>query len=86
MWSDPASYAEMSRHFDELSAVQGPVVEAAVRSLREAFARDSFLSVTCERVDVEARCKELYAVHRKMLQLGKTKDEARRAVQAGRRL
>jgi (p)ppGpp synthase/HD superfamily hydrolase len=65
-WSDPESHAELLRWFDELSVSQGPVVEQAVLALRSAFARDEFLQLTCARVDVEVRCKELYSVHRRM--------------------
>jgi len=80
-WSDPDSHAELLRWYDELSVSQGPVVEQAVLALRAAFARDEFLQITCERVDVEVRCKELYSVHRKMRERQLTLQEVRDVAQ-----
>jgi len=80
-WSDPESHAEMMRWFDELSVSQGPVVEQASAALRTAFARDEFLHLTCERLDVDIRCKELYSVHRKMRERGLTLQDVRDVAQ-----
>ena len=80
-WSDPEAYAEMMRWFDELSVSQGPVVEQSVAALRTAFARDEFLHLTCERLDVDIHCKELYSVHRKMRERGLTLQDVRDVAQ-----
>ena len=80
-WSDPEAHAEMMRWFDELSVSQGPVVEQSAAALRAAFARDEFLHLTCERLDVDIRCKELYSVHRKMRERGLTLQDVRDVAQ-----
>jgi (p)ppGpp synthase/HD superfamily hydrolase len=80
-WSDPEAHAEMLRWFDELSVSQGPVVEQASAALRAAFARDEFLQLMCERVEVDVRCKELYSVHRKMRERGLTLQDVRDVAQ-----
>ena len=80
-FSEPEAHAEMLRWFDELSVSQGPVVEQASAALRAAFARDEFLSLMCERIDVDVRCKELYSVHRKMRERGLTLQDVRDVAQ-----
>ena len=76
-WSDPDAYAELMRWYDALSVSQGPVVMKAVDALKQAFGRDEFLQQSCDGVDVEMRCKELYSVHRKMKERGLTVNDIR---------
>jgi (p)ppGpp synthase/HD superfamily hydrolase len=80
-WSDPAAHEELLRWRDELSARQAPVVDSAVLALRSAFERDEFLQLACERVEVEVRCKELFAVHRKRRESGKELQEVQDVAQ-----
>lgn len=69
-WADPVAYARMQRHFDQLAKEQGDAIMDAKRALNEAFTRDEFLNLTCEKVVVDACSKELYSVHRKLQERG----------------
>mmetsp|Transcript_31791 Transcript_31791/g.38420 ORF Transcript_31791/g.38420 Transcript_31791/m.38420 type:complete len:849 (+) Transcript_31791:246-2792(+) len=80
-YMDPDTYAEVSRYLDVLAGQQEGVVLKAKEFLEDAFAKDEFLSLTVESVDVQASMKAVYSIHRKTVEEGKSLNDIREVAQ-----
>ena len=69
-YRDPATYAALARRLDAVCAQQEQAVFEAQRILHSTLARDEFVQLAVERLDITVCARELYEVYCKMQAAG----------------